>query len=93
MNVDGTDFKVNKPRHPTLPRDNSMCSHKMKHAAAKHEVALSMHQPKCVHIAGPFKGGGHDLEMFRCGGLKAKIESPKAKLRIPRKRLKLTIAD
>jgi hypothetical protein len=33
--IDGTDFKVNEPRHPTLPRDNSMCSHKMKHAAAR----------------------------------------------------------
>jgi hypothetical protein len=64
ISVDGTYFKVNEPRHPTLPRDNSMCSHKMKHAAAKCEVALSVHQPKCVHMSGPFKGGVHDLEMF-----------------------------
>jgi hypothetical protein len=54
----------------------------MKHAATKHEVALSVHKAKCVHIAGPFKGGVHDLEMFRRGGLKAKIESLKAKLGI-----------
>jgi hypothetical protein len=94
ITVDGTDFKVHETRHPTLPRDNGMCSHKMKHAAAKYEVALSVHEPKCVHIAGPFKGGVHDLEMFRRGGLKAKMEALKAKLRIAGKPFKIcTIAD
>ena len=70
---DGTDFKMQEWKHPTLPRDNAGCLHKMKHAAAKHEVALAAHCAKAVHIAGPFKGGTHDLEMFRRGGLKAKL--------------------
>ncbi len=60
---DGTDFKLQEWKHATLPRDNAGCSHKMKHAAAKYEVVLSVHRAKVVHIAGPFKGGTHDLEM------------------------------
>jgi hypothetical protein len=70
---DGTDFKLQEWKHPTLPRDNTGCSHKMKHAAAKYEVVLAVHRAKVVHIAGPFKGGTHDLEMFRQGGLKEKL--------------------
>jgi hypothetical protein len=70
---DGTDFKLNEWKHPTLPRDNAGCSQKMKHAAAKYEVVLAVHRAKVVHIAGPFKGGTHDLEMFRQGGLKEKL--------------------
>jgi hypothetical protein len=45
----------------------------MKHAAAKYEVVLAVHRAKVVHIAGPFKGGTHDLEMFGQGGLKEKL--------------------
>jgi hypothetical protein len=70
---DGTDFKLQEWKHPTLPRDDAGCSHKMKHAAAKHEVALAAHLAKAVHVAGPLKGGTHDLETFRQGGLKAKL--------------------
>ncbi len=28
---------------------------------------------KCVHIAGPYRGGEHDLEVFRQSGLKEKV--------------------
>ena len=45
----------------------------MNHSAIKYEITLSLQRPKCVHIAGPFKGGVHDLEMFRQGGLKEKL--------------------
>jgi hypothetical protein len=89
---DGTDFKLQEWKHATLPRDNAGCSHKMKHAAAKYEVVLSVHRAKVVHIAGPFKGGTHDLEMFRQGGLKEKLTHLNRTLRGIR-RVKLCLAD
>jgi hypothetical protein len=89
---DGTDFKLNEWKHPTLPRDNSGCSHKIKHAAAKYEVVLAVQRAKCVHIAGPFKGGTHDLEMFRQGGLKNKLTRLNRTLDGVR-RVKLCLAD
>jgi hypothetical protein len=73
ITIDGTDFKINELEHKTLPRDNRACSHKTQHAAAKYEIALAVHRPKCFHLAGLFFGGTHDLEMFRCGRLKEKI--------------------
>ena len=73
LSTDGVDCPIREPSHPTLPRDNKACSHKMNGAAAKYEVTLLTQAAKCVHIAGPFKGGVHDLEMFREGGLKEKL--------------------
>jgi hypothetical protein len=81
ITVDGTDFKLNETKHKTLPRDNGACSQKMNHAAAKYEIAMSVYRPKYVHIAGPFKGGVHDLTMFRRGGLKAKRKALNIKIR------------
>ena len=92
LTVDGTDFKINEPKHKTVPIDNGMCSHKMKHAAAKYEIAMAVNSPKCVHMAGPFKGGTHDLEMFRRGGLKEKLQALNVKIRNSQ-RTKLAIAD
>jgi hypothetical protein len=92
LTVDGTDFKINEPKHKTVPIDNGMCSHKMKHAAAKYEIAMAVNSPKCVHMAGPFKGGTHDLEMFRRGGLKEKLKALNVKIRNV-KRIKLVVAD
>jgi hypothetical protein len=92
LSLDGTDYKMNETKHKTLPRDNGACSHKMKHAAAKHEIAMAVHRPKCVHIAGPFKGGTHDLEMFRRGGLKEKLQALNVKIR-NFQRTKLAIVD
>ena len=79
--IDGTDFKINKPKHKTLPRDNGACSHKMQHTAAKYKIALAVHHPKCFHLAGPFFAGTHDLEMFRRGGLKEKIQALNVQIR------------
>jgi hypothetical protein len=92
ITIDGTDFKINEPKHKTLPRDNGACSHKMQHAAAKYEIALAVHRPKCVHLAGPFFGGTHDLEMFRRGRLKEKLQALNVQIRNFR-RTKLAIVD
>lgn len=75
VSVDGVDFHLREEKHPTLPRDNKACSHKFKKAAAKYEIVLSVHRAKVVHIAGPFKGGKHDTEMFRTGGLRDKLRA------------------
>jgi hypothetical protein len=74
VSVDGTDFKIWEPKHPTLPIDKGYCSHKFNHAAVKYEIVLSVNQSKCVLINGPFRGGMHDLDMVRAaGGLKEKM--------------------
>ena len=92
LSTDGVDFKKNEDKHPTLPRDNSACSHKMNHGAVKYEVTLAVQRAKCVHIAGPFKGGIHDMEMFRQGGLKEKLLSLNRTIRGVRQ-VKLCLGD
>jgi hypothetical protein len=92
ITTDGTDFKTHEPKHPSLPRDNTACSKKVNSAAVKYEVALAVHRAKVVHIAGPYKGGVHDLEVFRRGGLKEKLKHLNRKIRDFR-RIKLCIAD
>jgi hypothetical protein len=89
---DGTDFKTNKPNHPTLPRDNGACSKKVNHAAVKYEIAIAVQRAKVVHLAGPFKGGTHDLVMFQRGGLKEKLIQMNASINGIR-RTKLCITD
>ena len=92
ISTDGVDCKLREEKHAFLPRDNSACSHKMNSAAAKYEVVLSVQRAKCVHIAGPFKGGVSDLEMFRTGGLRDKLQKVNMPIRGFR-RVKLNIAD
>ena len=91
--VDGTDFKLNEWKHPTLPRDRTGCSHKFRHAAAKYEIAIAVQRAKVVHIAGPFKGGTNDLQMFRIGGLKQKLEALNNQTVRGVRRVKLSLAD
>ena len=67
VSVDGTDFKIWEPKHPTLNQDSTYCSHKMKHGAVKYEIAIAMFKSKVVWFKGPFKGGVHDMTMFREG--------------------------
>lgn len=83
VSVDGTDFRIWEPKHPLLNMDKKYCSQKFKHGAVKYEITLSVFHSKCVHIAGPYRGGMHDLDMFRKGGLKAKMKNNR----------KLAIAD
>lgn len=72
VSVDGTDFRVNELKHDELPRDNAQCSHKFNHGAVKYEIAMAIFSSKCVWVNGPFRGGMHDLVMFR-EGLKQKV--------------------
>ena len=92
ISTDGTDFKLRETKHESLPRDPKLCSHKFNGAAVKYEIALSLHRAKCVHLAGPYKGGVHDLTIFRESGLKQKLLSLNRTVRGVR-RVKLTLAD
>jgi len=51
-------------------------SHKFKHAALKYEIAISVQQSKVCFFSGPYRGGEHDLEIFR-KALKNKIKDGK----------------
>ena len=82
LSVDGTDFRVWEPKHPTLNQDPRQMSHKFKHAALKYEIAVSTVRSKICWISGPHRGGKHDLAIFR-EGLKHRI-APGKKLNVDR---------
>jgi hypothetical protein len=92
LTTDGVDFAVREEKHPTLPMDTKACSHKMNQAAAKYGIALALRRAKCVHICGPYKGGVHDLVMFREGGLKDELLRMNQTIRGVRQ-VKLCVAD
>jgi DDE superfamily endonuclease len=73
ISVDGIDFRMWERKHPTLPVNTKDCSKKFNHGAVKYELACSIFHAKCVWINGPFRGGKHDMTVFREDGLKAKM--------------------
>lgn len=74
ITADGVDFKLWEKQHPRYPIDTKAMSHKFKSCGAKYIIALSVFQPKCVFIEGPFIGGKGDLDMFRDSGLMQKMK-------------------
>ena len=77
ISVDGTDFKVWEPKHPTKPIDTKYASHKFKKAGLRYEIAISISTGRCVWIHGPFPAGTHDMTIFR-KALKHKIKPGEA---------------
>ena len=73
ISVDGIDFKVWEKKHPVLPRDRGQFSKKHSHGAVKYELGISVFEPKLVWVNGPFRGGEHDLNIFR-HALKDKVK-------------------
>jgi hypothetical protein len=73
LSVDGTDFRIWEKKHPTRNIDKKFFSKKFNHCAVKYEIAISIFRPSVVWINGPFRGGMHDMPMFRAG-LKAKMK-------------------
>jgi hypothetical protein len=80
ISVDGIDFRMWEKKHPTLPINTKDCSRKFNHGAVKYELAVSIFRPKCVWINGPFRGGKHDMTIFREDGLKAKMLFTQSKI-------------
>jgi hypothetical protein len=56
ISTDRVDFEMNKIKHHVYNIDKAVCSVKKKHAAAKYELAISVHHARCCHISGPYKG-------------------------------------
>jgi hypothetical protein len=75
ISVDGTDFRMWERKHPTMNLNRKDCSKKFNHGAVKYEIGLDTFRAKCVWINGPFRGGKHDVTIFREDGLKAKMLS------------------
>lgn len=75
LSTDGVDFKLWERQHPTYPVDTKAMSHKFRACAAKYIIVLSVFRSKCLFIEGPFRGGKHDLTMFKESGLMRKLET------------------
>ncbi len=78
ITADGMDHKMWERQDAEFPYDPKNMSHKFRACAAKYLIALSVYEPKCVLIAGPYRGGLGDLDIFReCGLLKKLQKSQK----------------
>ena len=77
IGIDGTDCKTNERQHETFPMDRQLMSHKFKHAAVKYEIGVAIYEDKIVWVNGPFRGGKHDLTIFREDGLKDRMPEGK----------------
>ena len=75
ISADGVDFKLWERKHPKYPIDTKAMSHKFNSCGAKYLIALSVFQPKCLFIEGPFRGGMGDMDMFRDSGLMKKMKA------------------
>ena len=65
VTIDGVDFRVWEAKHPTMPYDKAMGSHKYnKKAALKYEIAVDIFRSKIVWISGPHKGSKHDKTIY-----------------------------
>ena len=65
VTVDGTHCKIEEPTCDTFDQQRKYYSHKFKTAGLDYEVALSIYEPKCVWIKGPYPAGKHDITIFR----------------------------
>ena len=70
--MDGTDFKINEPSRPI---DAGWYSHKINHAGARYEVAISIQGGDIVWFHGPFAAGAfNDRVIARDHGLEWALE-------------------
>ncbi|CAB9513718.1 unknown protein [Seminavis robusta] len=74
VTADGVDFPIWERKDANLPMDPKNMSHKFRGCGAKYVIVLSTHRSKCVHIAGPFRGGKGDIDILRDTGLMDKLE-------------------
>ena len=61
ISFDGVHCPINEPRRQP---DRRWCSYKLNRAALAYEVALSIHEDRCIWVNGPFRGGTKDLTIF-----------------------------
>ena len=65
VSVDGVDFEIWEKKHRLFNQNKKMCSKKHNGAGLKYEIAMSTFKSKCVWIRGPFRGGKHDISIYR----------------------------
>ena len=65
ISVDGTHCKIQEPTLDSFEEQRKFYSHKFQSAGLDYEVALSIFEPKCMWIAGPYPAGKHDITVFR----------------------------
>ena len=62
ITVDGTHCMIEEPTFDDFAENKKYYSHKFHSAGLDYEVALSIFQPKCVWVAGPYPAGKHEEE-------------------------------
>ena len=73
ITVDGTDCETWEGQHELFPVDKQLYSKKFNGAGLKYEVAVANFSNRIVWVNGPFRGGKHDMTIFREDGLKEKM--------------------
>jgi len=63
--VDGTHCCINEPKHLTESKNPKFYSPKHHKAAVNYEVALSLWEPRVIHLEGPMKAMVHNVTTFR----------------------------
>ena len=74
---DGTHCRIEESTLDGFEEQRKHCSHEFESAGLDCEVALSLHQQKCVWIKGPYPAGKPDITVFR-KKLKRKIKEARA---------------
>ena len=77
ISIDGTDKKDWERKHETLPYNRKNYTQKHAHGGLKYQVTLAAHQPRCVHIFGPERGGIGDKEMLTKSGILTRLKTGK----------------
>ncbi|KAL7564463.1 hypothetical protein ACA910_001557 [Epithemia clementina (nom. ined.)] len=76
VSIDGVNMKTWEQKHPTLPVNKKNYSQKYNHGAVKYEIAINVWTGKIVWNHGPYRGGAHDITIFK-HGLKDKLADGK----------------
>lgn len=71
ITIDGIDCCVWEKKDPMLPVNRRNWSHKL------NQIGLSIFEPKCVWVNGPFRGGKHDMTIYKEDGLRDKLKPHK----------------
>jgi len=56
---------IDEPTFDDFSENKKFYSHKFHTAGLDYEVALSIFEPKCVWVAGPYPAGTNDITIFR----------------------------
>jgi hypothetical protein len=84
LSVDGSQFRVEEPNHPDVPKDPAYYSFKHHCAGFNYELGLSLTESKLIWMSGPWEAGSYnDAKIFRDKGLAFLL----------RKHKKMVIAD